>query len=494
MKRSLARLIGVIAITMLFNTSHPGAATRKVVNAATSARPITIAVLSDHYTDEDEFDNDVANFVTYGLLANPYYASRKADLQIESFYESLNVGSQSNYGFNVEVPSQNCVMSWKSDTSSLVSDAVKDANPTHTIVIGDHPYNIGCTEGEWTYVAADAVGTDVLSHELGHGLGKLLDEWIMSFGVSHPGIPLADTRNCYDTRNGATPPWSTLLGAGSIRGCDLFELDVIHAFDHSYNGHHYCLMGATHNAEFCPVCKDYMDEAFSWEANPDADNPDVSDSGNANPDFGSPLPPTAATAFRIVRTAFRQQPAPQAVKPTQPATPPATPPAGGQRVPGTPPPQRVSPVSPTPKPIVRLLVTFDPANGSIVAKKASPITARYTPSYRRLGAYVYEINDGNQTLEVGVIPSNLFRSHSYQGGGPQHQTSPVHPVDLTIQIPDVTGEALKDPARAVSITIYQLAPGVTDKLITPTVFAQLKADKKADQRGQITATQLRNAM
>ena len=47
------------------------------------------------------------------------------------------------------------------------------------MVIGNHPYNIGCTSGKWTYVAVDAVGTDVFQHELGHLVGELFDEWAM---------------------------------------------------------------------------------------------------------------------------------------------------------------------------------------------------------------------------------------------------------------------------------------------------------------------------
>ena len=48
-----------------------------------------------------------------------------------------------------------------------------------SLVIGNHPYNFGCTDGAWTYMAVDAVGTDVLQHELGHVIAELFDEWVM---------------------------------------------------------------------------------------------------------------------------------------------------------------------------------------------------------------------------------------------------------------------------------------------------------------------------
>ena len=471
MKRALPRLLGVIVIAV-FSNSTVRAATHKTVHTATSATPYVIALLSDHYTDQDEFDNDVANFITYGLLAHPYYAARAADLQIESFYDPLAAGTQSNYGFNVEVPSTNCVLSWDtsagpSNTATLVSDVVVGANPDHTIVIGDHPYNIGCTDGEWTYVGVDAAGSDVLPHELGHGIGSLYDEWFPGHraGASHPGIPLADGRNCYDTRHGATPPW-TLPGAGSVQGCDLYELDVVHAYGHMYNGKHYCLMGATSNAEFCPVCTMYMDEALGHgdPRNPDFDNPNV----------GSQKP-SAPTGLRIVKTAFvLQQPVPQ-------PTPPGPAPPVATLKPGT------------TQPIVRLLVSFDPASGILTPRKGVPITGRYSTSHRRVGVFVYEISDGSQIIDVGVFPSRLFRSHSYQGGT-THQTSDEHAADVTIQMP-IESSLLKDPTHAISIKVYRLNSKVVTPLITPTVFASLKGEKQAEPlKGELTAAQILSVM
>jgi hypothetical protein len=490
MKRTLPRLLGVIVIAVLSNTTVKAVAIHKTVHAATSATPYVIAVLSDHYTDQDEFDNDVANFITYGLLAHPYYAAHAADLQVESFYEPLAAGTKSNYGFDVDVPSANCVLSWTissgpTNTATRVGDVVSGVNPEHTLVIGDHPYNIGCTDGEWTYVGVDAAGSDVLPHELGHGIASLYDEWFPGnrAGVSHPGIPLADSRNCYDTRHGPTPPW-TFPGAGSVQGCDLFELNVVHAYGPMYNGKHYCLMGATSNAEFCPVCVKYMEDAFGYLENPDSYNPDIDNPDLENPDVQNPNKPApnAPTGLRIVKTAFvMQEPTPKPVPPApKPVVPAPAPQPGAALKPGT------------AQPIIRLLVSFDPATGVMTPKKAFPITARYVPSHRRLGVYVYEIADRNQIIDVGVLPSRLFRSHNYQGGT-AHSTSDAHPADVTIQIPIENGW-LRDPNHAISIRIYRLAPNVVTPLITPTVFAALKADKRTQSLGEMDAAQILNVM
>jgi hypothetical protein len=494
MTRTLPHLIGVLAFALLVHGSRIEARTnQKAVNVATSVNPIRIAVLSDHYTDESEFDFDVQNLITNALLTHPYYATHKAELEIASFYDPLPAGSQSNYGFDVEVPSGNCVLSStvsNDDTNTVtrIGEVVKNFNPKHTIVIGNHPYNIGCTDNGWTYVARSINGSGVLPHELGHALAGLLDEWFFEAnrGVSHPGLDDNLSFNCFDTRPpGTTAPWlptpsaTPFPGAGSYPGCDLYELDVIHAYPPQYNGHTYCLMGASHGAEFCPVCHSLMEKVFEDANNPDFDNPDVSNPDVSNPDIENPTPkrPGPPTNQRIVKIAY-EQPAPGTVKPVPPPQPP---PAGAT----------LKPVAP--RPIVRLIAAFDPVSGTLRPKKSIPITAQYSPSHRRLGEWAYEVVVNGRTY-VGVIPSNLFRTRTYQGGV-AHQSSAPHEADITIQIPDVTGDALKAGTANVAIRIYKLSSNVTEGLITPAVFAKLKAGGQAEPRGAaVTAKDLLGVM
>ena len=470
MNRTLPHFIGVLVFAALVSGEQlESRAHQKAVNVATSAFPVRIAVLSDGYSDENEFDFDVQHLIANALLMHPSYAPHQAALEIASFYYPPPAASQSNYGFNVEVPSGNCVLSWvisddDSNTATRINAAVEDFNPTHTIVIGDHPYNIGCSDGDWTYVARGISGTDVLPHELGHGLASLYDEWFFESnrGVPHPGIAKNLTRNCYDTRHGTPPPWqqsyvqSQYPGAGSYQGCDFYELDVVHAYPPHYGGHNYCLMGATQAALFCPVCQLLMQQAFD-PPNPDIDNPDVQ-----NPPQQRPAPPAN---LRIVKIAY-QQPAPGTVKPA---------------------------VQPVTRPIIRLVAAFDPVSGSLRPKKAIAVTARYTSQSRRLGEYAYEIIVNGRTY-VGVLPSSLFRSHSYQGGV-VHQSSPPHETDITLQIPDATEEMIRSGKLDLAIRIFRLGPTVTQQVITPSALAGLRKEGQAEQRGAvITAKDLLNVM
>lgn len=497
MKLTVLKLVAVVAVVALANANVRAVTpVQKHVNIATSALPYVVAVISDHYTDQDEFDNDVKNFFERGLLAQEYYEHHKAELDVYSFYVPLQT-AQSDYGFDVETPSQNCMISWSeapgtdgtlSKLLAVIDAAGTTVAPDHIVVIGDHPYSLGCTNGEWTYVAEDAASTDILPHEMGHAIATLKDEWFFPWnqGVSHPGIPDNMTRNCFDTRPPeTTPPWLRATfaplypGAGSYAGCDFFELDVVHAYPPHQNGNDYCLMGAIHGAKFCPVCYGLMEERFLDR---------IADAGTAGETDGptpgeriptpppnqpvdsatrKPIPPRPPSEIGFVKAAFVQQPAPGTTKPV----PKGAPSAIAKPVPA--------------RPILQLVVSFDPTNGQIIPKKGSSITARYAPSHRRLGEWAYEIintdptlKPQNRVIEVGVLPSNLFRSNSYQGGA-AHQSTGAHVTDVIIQIPDIPIDYAKTGIPDLQINIYRLSDKVTARSITKNLLEQLKSSGDA---------------
>lgn len=469
MKCKLPRLLCVIILAMLSGSTVNGAS-QTVLHKGTGSTPLVIAVVADNYANQNEFLLDAGLFITNGLLADPYYASHQANIEVRTYFEAVAAGSPSKYGFNVEVPSANCVLSWDEvNTGGLVGGLVAGDNPRHTIVIGNHPYDLGCTDGDWTYVALGAVGSDVLMHEMGHGLAALYDEWALASNgnAAYPKtIPANETKNCWDTGNPPPAHWHKISGAGLKPGCDLYQTRVMHAFDS-------CLMGASHTATFCPVCHQNMQEAFGELKNPDSDNPDAENPDVDNPDAANPdvdNKPKPPTNLRIVKTAFLLQP----------------PPAKGTEKPTPPPPAS------TPRPILRLLISFDPSTNTIVAKKAFPIVARYTPTYRRIGRYVYEILDGSRMIGVGVLGSNLFEAHNYQGGT-RHGTT-VKPAEVTLQLPGVTSAWAKEPGHSVSIRMYRLAPTVTETMITPAVFAKLKGTPAVEAVAVLPWDQIRAVM
>lgn len=451
--RKLSRVLAIGTIAVLACTA---AATQKQIHPPVgTGAPVVIAVIADHYLagEESEFDYDAANFFTTGLLVDDYFQTRAGDLRIVTFFEPVAAGVKSNYEFDIDAGTSNCALGWTGNTLGKLEAVVNGINPTHIVVIGNHPYTTGCTEGIWTYVAADAVGSDVLQHEFGHLLAGLFDEWALGSNGATPYpkvIAANDRRNC----STATPPhWNGLLGSGAIDGCDLHKVGVIHAFTD-------CRMGATHHTTFCAVCLANMEGAFEYFKQPDVKNPDVE-----NPNLSAA--PAAPTGLGIIKTSFVMQPAP---------------------VPPTPP--RPAPVD---RPVLRLQVSFDPSNNALRAKGSSDATGRYVPSYRRLGEYVYEVLDGDRTLEVGVLPSQLFEARGYSGGA-QHTTSPPKATDIVLQIPDESARSVAAPGRAVRVVIYKLMPSVTAPIINRSVFATIKASKQAERLAELTAEEIRRML
>ena len=456
-RSTLPQLARVIVVVVMASVAVSGAPSVKQVHPQTGGgnAPVLIAVVADHYAagEEQEFNHDVENFFKYGLLADDYFKQKGPDLKVVSYFEATPAGQQSRYAFTLAPGVGNCAVAAGTDgsgktTAQLIEDTLGNASPVHTVVIGNHPYNFGCTDATWTYVAVDAVGTDVLQHEFGHVLAGLFDEWSMpqNLNVAYPGvIHMSDNRNCWPTMPPAAqaPHWENSVkqfkNFQNLPGCDLFGQQVIHPYE-------FCRMGTKHDPMhpghpvFCPVCEAAMDDTFDfyrdWRGF-------LNSSGHREPATGPSArhEPSSASPFRIMNAALVTQ---------QPV-------AGESR----------------PIPIVRLLVQFDPAARTISVKQRTSATGVYVPSYRRVGRFAYELTEGNKTIEVGVIPDHLFEARGYRGG-PVHATSAPKAAEIVIQIPNETVEGLQGPGRNLQLVIYELSDRVPGRFITPGTFQEVR--------------------
>src|SRR5688572_13709757 len=237
------RTVSIAIIVLLAVT---GATAQKQVHPPgpdTLEPPVVIAVLSDNYTSnqEGEFEFDVANFFHHGLLVDEGYFKDKAkEMRVVTFFRPVAASGQTLYDFTIGFSTSSpCAVQTSAQTYTKIREVVEDLDPTYTVIIGNHPYNIGCSDEDWTYVAADAVGTDVLPHELGHAIGDLYDEWAPIPGRPGSFQHVVDAQlNCSDTR--ANAPWKNDTPPPAIAdgpGCGLFS-QLIH-------GYHDCRMGAT---------------------------------------------------------------------------------------------------------------------------------------------------------------------------------------------------------------------------------------------------------
>ena len=440
--------------------------------------PLLIAIVGDHYLSgqEDEFNYDVDNFIKRGLLIDSYYKDRKDDWRIVSYFEPTDVGKESRYGFKVGLGEGNCAVMDDQDpaktTVQLLAAAVGTDTPQHTIVIGNHPYNFGCSKGDWTYVAVGAVGSDVLQHEFGHLIASLWDEWVPPMDMaaaptngtaaSSPHYPStwspSDTRNCWPWGTGAPTPanWHNHVPAFSPRpvdklGCDQVADGVIRPYD-------ICRMGAAQVRRFCEVCKAEMDKSFAElvaEANAFA-----AAGGTADVTIPSTLNLRAShtpteSGFRIVNAAFELQPPAVVAQPV---------------------PQPVSKA--ITRPILKVVLRYNPDTRTVTFREMTDGSGQYVPNYRRTGQYMYEIMDGTERIDVGVIPDRVLEAHGSRGGAP-HTTTKLAEVEIVVMVPGRTVASLD--TRPLQVQFYKIPTWVTDRTITKASFPDLKAAK--DKQG-----------
>jgi hypothetical protein len=432
--RPLTRVIAVVA----FSVVALSAATVTPVHpqAGGTNAPVQLAIVADHYTDgqEQEFNYDVQNFIKYGLLADPFYKTKGASMRIVSYFDATPAGQESRFDFEIGPGDGNCAVKAPQDVLTKLQAAVGTVLPTHFIVVANHPYNIGCTIANWSYVAVDAVGTDVLQHELGHLVGLLFDEWALpSNGTTpHPGL-INETLNCAS----GTPYWvnnTNYPGAKALPACDLYENGVFHADEH-------CRMGAMNHRKFCDVCNAAMEKAFAFV-------------NSVPPPIETPQPqashaPAAAAGFRIMNASFATTAVMQ-----DPSNP--------------------------PRPIMRMVVDFDPGSPApdvravqMAVRQRIFAVGVYVPNHRRVGEFLYEVSDRNGVREVGIIPASYFKSRALTGGG-AHGTGPARPVRMFLDIPNEDVKSASDKTRNLKVVVYRIPRTVTDPIITKESWAVLR--------------------
>ena len=462
-RSTLPQLARVIIIVALASAAVSGATVKQVHPTTTPGGnpPVVIAVLADHYAagEEQEFDYDVENFIKYGLLADGYYEKKKNDLKVVSIFDATPPGQGSIYDFKIAPGIGNCAVVNAGDAVGKINTALGTLHVVHTVVLGNYPYNFGCTDGSWTYVAVDAVGTDVLQHEFGHVLGELFDEWSTPQNkiTNYPKtISMFDTRNCWPTMPPATKPphWKSsgkFPKAKEYPECDLFGKRVVHPFE-------FCRMGTKnehpHHPAFCEVCEWEMNSTFLFYRNwrRIINNPATYQTGGPRPQASHT--PTMPPRFRVMNAAF--------VEPAR---------------------EREQDPTTGPIKILRYRVEINPATGTMIFKGRTNANGMYVPSYRRNGRFAFEYVVDGKTMEVGVIPDHVFEARGFRGGAPAHRASDERPVEVVIAIPNEDTSSIATGNR--QLMLYRIPNNMPGRFITPDNFSAIRTSEKPSATVQV---------
>jgi len=278
-----------------------------------------------------------------------------------------------------------------------------------------------------------------LEHEFGHMLASLWDEFGLPSSGSTPFphvIPSGDRRNC--ARRPPNPHW----GAAAVDGCALYNAGVARPSDK-------CRMAAGHYPDFCDVCSRYLNSWF----NALPGGPGAIASHEPTPQMG------------FVRAAFQPSPG---------QTP-------GQKPPAT-------------QPILRLLLRFNHEKGTAELRRGFNSTGVYVPSHQRVGKYAYEILDGKELIDFGVLSDQLFQARSYAGGVGPHGAAPAASVEVIVQIPGQTIERLRASTSNVSMVIWELLPDFPGGDINRGTFMKFRSEKFMKQTQVISAAEIRKVL
>jgi hypothetical protein len=270
--------------------------TKIIDNGPDTGRKV-IAVMGDGFAaaDQDAYNTAVNTLITNGVFGNDFFRENHNAFNVYRInLNSVDSGvSQKRYNDNTKIddPSDDtiiadqtvnrntalsyvytgmwsrCWLEESSQTATLRQNALTRfvPNADFWVVILNETGFGGCGGGGGQIVTR-AVGWDVMSHEFGHGIGGLMDEYTRNRNYTGGAI---NTRNCSTVTDRATIFWNRFINpstalpttfnsstmnsnrtVGLFTGCGTFSSGIYRPVDN-------CRMnGNTPN--FCPVCQTLM--------------------------------------------------------------------------------------------------------------------------------------------------------------------------------------------------------------------------------------------
>jgi hypothetical protein len=417
MRSAFVRVVSAALVALAWS-ARPAAAAQvdqifpfaTATSTAPPGGPYLIAMVSDQFTDHDDFVS-VATTLASRLMTSEFYKSHPDAFTIESFYDASSETS-SRFGFH-EVVGGPCSIAWNpATTTGLVEDAIKPASADFIIVVGNNDAGAyGCTTPDWMYLTSGSrFGGTVLPHELGHAMAGLFDEYVTQAGA-YPGA--VDRMNCSTQSPPYWSSWPFPAGTAAppnVLGCALYPAGIKRPYDAQCRMH-----DDSGTPFFCLICEAQMCVAVAKAL------------GVAPLSICNFVPPqrlpSAPTNVKIVGAKYFQPPFP----------PPVT----------------------LDDKIVRVVVELS-ASGGAVARSSTDVVGRIKLHQQRVGDYVYAIVENNVIQATGVISGDPFQVRGYQGKATPHRSAEAPTAEVVVQIPRATQASLK--TRHVTIAFYRLDP------------------------------------
>lgn len=418
----------------------PASPVTKILDNGPDGERLVFAVLGDGYAlgDEAKYRDDVDRLLLNGVFSNDGFGASRLAFNM---YRVDLVSSASG----VSTPDSpkdtalqlvfngvwdQCWINEAAGSDALILAALRTV-PKYDYVLlllNDDGFG-GCRRGMRMYFTR-GVEWPVVSHECGHGVGNLFDEYWPDDAEAYTGGPI-NTRNCSTVVDRSRVAWSRLIlpetpipttfGAGMnpSRTVGMFE------------GAKYCVTGIyrpvddcrmrTNTPSFCPVCEAVLQTAV-----------------------GPYLPKTFAAAAQQSTPEDERMPGDDAMKQNDPQT-------------------EMSSDQPGADGHVHLVIRLTNA-GEVTVLSATELAGQAVLRPPQMSRFGYEVTRGNETVAVEALPEDPFVVRSFPDpvGGRGHHFDRANEATIAVKVPSMSVSLLGDAAQAVGLRVYELAQEPND--------------------------------
>jgi hypothetical protein len=252
----------------------------KIVDHGPDGQKLTFAVLGDGYdaSDQGKFAEDVDRLVVKGVFGHDFYKDNFAAFNV---YRIDLVSKDSGVSHSDETRDtalrviytgdwNSCWLEESPETGQRIVDATAGVNKfDFVLIIANEGGYGGCQRAGRLYITAGD-DWDVVSHEYGHGIAGLYDEYSVSGTYTKAPI---NVKNCSTVSNRKGVSWSKLINQNTP-----VPTDSVTALDSNqtvglFTGCYYAVSGIyrpvqncrmkTNTPGFCPVCLGLMNRAVA---------------------------------------------------------------------------------------------------------------------------------------------------------------------------------------------------------------------------------------
>lgn len=294
---------GFLALLISFSSIQAGTSLtakvpcRKILDNGLDKDRIVLLVTGEGYSKQQSqmFKSDVDRLIMNGLLGHDFFLDNRKAFNVyvaENWSNSPGTtagsGPKKDTAFDISFNDNqwgNYFGEWYKNKKTIrqlsISEASTPSQPDHIILLvnTDHQGHGGETLGSYITLISNADPWWVLQHEMGHAIGKLLDEYSADNNLVYKG-PAYELGNSSTKGERYSVPWSAFVDPSTPvptpfwytpkNGIGVFVGGATYAKG-TYRPSMRCRMNNSQDP-FCKVCKDYMTLVLN-QKNPDPNTP-----------------------------------------------------------------------------------------------------------------------------------------------------------------------------------------------------------------------------